>query len=114
VVTPGVQLLFGNIYLAIAQAALEHARRLTLARPNAWFLSSADRYADDPVVHRVVGELVARTVAVEALADRLNDRFDEAVALAGETTAADRAALEISVAQLKVVATEVSPVSLYT
>jgi alkylation response protein AidB-like acyl-CoA dehydrogenase len=51
VVTPGVQLLFGNIYLAIAQAALAHGRALTLARSNAWFLAPVDRYADDPVVH---------------------------------------------------------------
>jgi alkylation response protein AidB-like acyl-CoA dehydrogenase len=106
-VTPGVQLLFGNLYLAIAQAALDQARELTLKRPNAWFLSTAERYADDPVIHRVVGELVARTAAVEALADRLNRRFDDFVALAGGTTASDRAAAEIAIAGLKIVATEV-------
>jgi len=106
-VTPGVQLLFGNIYLAIAEAALTHARTLTLARPNAWFLASVDRYADDPVVHRGIGELVARTAAVEALADALNRRFDEAVARAGATTADDRAEIEVAIAALKVVATEV-------
>jgi alkylation response protein AidB-like acyl-CoA dehydrogenase len=106
-VTPGVQLLFGNLYLAIAQAALDQARELTLKRPNAWFLSTADRYADDPVVHRVVGELVARTAAVEALANALNRQFDDVVALAGNTTAEDRAAAEIAIAGLKVVATEI-------
>jgi alkylation response protein AidB-like acyl-CoA dehydrogenase len=107
-VTPGVQLLFGNIYLAIAQAALAQAREVTLARPNAWFLASVDRYADDPVVHRVVGELVARVAAVEALADALNRRYGEVVALGAATTAADRAEIEIAIAQLKVVATEVA------
>lgn len=106
-VTPGVQLLFGNLYLAIAEAALSQARELTLARPNAWFLSSADRYADDPIVHRVVGELVARTAATRALADSLNRRFDDVVALAGDTTAEDRAEAEIAIAELKIVATEV-------
>ncbi len=107
-VTPGVQLLFGNIYLAIAQAALAHAREVTLARPNAWFLASVDRYADDPVVHRVVGELVARVAAVEALADALNRRYGDAVALAGATSEDDRAEIEIAIAALKVVATEVA------
>jgi alkylation response protein AidB-like acyl-CoA dehydrogenase len=108
-VTPGVQLLFGNIYLAIAQAALAQARDLVLARPNAWFLARADRYADDPVVHRVVGELVARVAAVEALADRLNADYDAAVARGPEeTTAEDRAAAEVAIAGLKVVATEVA------
>jgi alkylation response protein AidB-like acyl-CoA dehydrogenase len=108
VVTPGVQLLFGNIYLGIAQAALAQARGLVNARPNAWFLASVDRYADDPVFQRVIGELVARTAAVEALADRLNRRFDAAVGLAGVTTAEDRAALELEIAALKIVATEVA------
>lgn len=107
VVTPGVQLLFGNIYLGIAEGALAQAKELTLARPNAWFLSGVDRYADDPVTHRVFGELVARTVAVEALADRVNRAYDDAVALGPATTAEDRARIEIEVAQLKVVSTEV-------
>jgi alkylation response protein AidB-like acyl-CoA dehydrogenase len=106
-VTPGVQLLFGNIYLAVAQGALAQARELTLARQNSWFLSGVTRYADDPIVHRVFGELVARTAAVEALADALNRRFDDVVALGGATTADDRAALEIAIAGLKVVSTEV-------
>ena len=107
IVTPGVQLLFGNIYLAVAEGALAQARALTLARPNAWFLSSADRYADDPIVHRTLGELVARTRAVEALADALGRRFDEALARGGATTAEDRAELEIAIAGLKIVSTEV-------
>jgi len=107
IVTPGVQLLFGNIYLAVAEGALAQARTLTLARPNAWFLSSADRYADDPIVHRTVGELVARTRAVEALADALGRQFDTAIARGGATTADDRAELEIAIAGLKIVATEV-------
>ncbi|MFJ3802461.1 acyl-CoA dehydrogenase family protein [Streptomyces sp. NPDC090088] len=106
-VTPGVQLLFGNIYLAITQAALAHARTLTLARPNAWFLSSVDRYANDPVLHRVIGELVARTAAVEALADALNRRFGDVVGRGGAVSAEDRAEIEVAVAALKVVATEV-------
>jgi alkylation response protein AidB-like acyl-CoA dehydrogenase len=107
VVTPGVQLLFGNIYLGIAEGALAQAKELTLARPNAWFLSGVDRYADDPVTHRVFGELVARTVAVEALADRVNRAYDDIIALGSATTAEDRARIEIEVAQLKVVSTEV-------
>jgi alkylation response protein AidB-like acyl-CoA dehydrogenase len=106
-VTPGVQLLFGNIYLAIAQAALQQAREVTLSRGNAWFLASVDRYVDDPVFQRVIGELVARTAAVEALADKLNRRFDDYFNLGDAMTAADRADAELEIAALKVVATEV-------
>ncbi|QEO15976.1 acyl-CoA dehydrogenase [Agromyces intestinalis] len=107
VVTPGVQLLFGNIYLGVAEGALAQAAALTRARPNSWFLSGVDRYADDPITHRLFGELVSRTAAVEALADRLNRRYDEVVARGHATTADQRAAIEIEVARLKVVSTEV-------
>ncbi|WP_411730714.1 acyl-CoA dehydrogenase family protein [Paeniglutamicibacter sp.] len=106
VVTPGVQLLFGNIYLAAAEGALEQARELTLARRNSWFLSGVQTYAEDPLVHRTYGELVARTQAVEALADRLNRRFDEVINLGDAVTEADRARLEVEVAGLKIVSTE--------
>jgi alkylation response protein AidB-like acyl-CoA dehydrogenase len=107
VVTPGVQLLFGNIYLGIAEGALAQAKTLTLARQGAWFLSGVERYSQDPITQRTFGELVASTAAVEALADRLNRRYDDVVALGGAVTADDRAALEIAIAQLKVVSTEV-------
>ncbi|QAY74019.1 acyl-CoA dehydrogenase [Agromyces protaetiae] len=107
VVTPGVQLLFGNIYLGIAEGALAQAAELARKRPNSWFLSGVERYADDPVTHRVFGELVSRTAAVEALADKLNRQYDDAVALGHATTAEDRAAIELAVARLKVVSTEV-------
>jgi alkylation response protein AidB-like acyl-CoA dehydrogenase len=107
VVTPGVQLLFGNIYLAIAEGALARARDLTKARRNSWFLSGVETYAQDPVVHRVYGELVARTEAVRALADELNRRYDDVAGLGAAVTAEDRAGLEVAVAGLKVVSTEV-------
>lgn len=108
VVTPGVQLLFGNIYLAIAEGALARARELTLARKNSWFLSGVETYAQDPVVHRLYGGLVAKTQAVRALADELNHRYDDVAGLGATVTAADRAGLEVAVAGLKVVSTEVA------
>ncbi|PJJ72928.1 alkylation response protein AidB-like acyl-CoA dehydrogenase [Diaminobutyricimonas aerilata] len=105
-VTPGIQLVFGNLYLGIAQGALEQARRLTNARPNSWFLSPAELYRDDPFVRRLYGELVARTAAVEALADRANRSFDRTISLGHELTAEHRAALEIEIATLKVVSSD--------
>ena len=108
VVTPGVQLLFGNVYLGIAEGALAQAKELTLARPNAWFLSSAQTYAQDPITHRVFGDLVAKTSAVEALAEKLNRYFDEVVSLGGHITLEDRSQLEIKVAALKVISTDVA------
>ncbi len=106
-ITPGIQLAFGNLYLGIAQGALERARELTRARTNSWFLSPASLYRDDPFVQRTFGELVARTDAVEALADRVGRRFDEVVAVGDGVTAQLRGELAQAVARLKVVSTEV-------
>jgi len=105
-VTPGIQLVFGNLYLGIAQGALAQAKALTNARPNAWFLSGADTYREDPFVQRLYGELVSRVAAVEALADRVNRRFDEVIGAPGGVDARARAALEIEVARLKVVSSD--------
>ncbi|MBO1752935.1 acyl-CoA dehydrogenase family protein [Actinotalea sp. BY-33] len=106
-VTPAIQLAFGNFYLGVAQGALARGRELVLARPRSWFLSAAPTYAEDHLVQRTVGELVARTAAVEALADVLNAEFDAVLGLGGQVTAEQRAALAIKVAGLKVVSTEV-------
>jgi alkylation response protein AidB-like acyl-CoA dehydrogenase len=106
-VTPGLQLGFGNLYLGIARGALEHGRRITLARKNAWFLSSAELYQDDPFVQRLFGEFVAHLVAAEALAEKLNPTFDAALAKGWDFSYEDRVVLEQGVAQLKVVSTEV-------
>ena len=106
-ITPGIQLAFGNIYLGIAEGALAQGLELARARKNAWFLSSASTYRDDPFIQRVVGEFSSSIAAVEALADRAGRHFDETVARGSATTAEDRGRIEIEIAKLKVVATEV-------
>lgn len=106
IVTPAIQLVFGNLYLGIAEGALAQARGLTNARPDAWFLSPAATYREDPFVQRLYGELVARVAAVEALADRANRLYDATAGLGHALTADDRGRLAIEVAKLKVVASE--------
>lgn len=104
--TPAVQLMFGNLYLGIAKGALAQGRELTNARSNSWFLSTVDRYRDDPFVQRLYGELVARVAAVEALADRVNADYDAVIALGDTVTEQDRGDIAIRVAQLKVVSSD--------
>lgn len=105
-VTPAIQLVFGNLYLGIAQGALAQARKLTNARSNAWFLSAAETYREDPFVQRLYGELVAKVAAVDALADRVNRSFDRTIGRGVDVTAADRGALAIEIAELKVVSND--------
>jgi alkylation response protein AidB-like acyl-CoA dehydrogenase len=105
-VTPGIQLAFGNFYLGIAQGALARGRELVLGRTGSWFLSSAPTYAQDPIFQRTVGDLVARTAAVQALATSLNKRYDAVLARGSDVTAADRAAIAVDIAALKVVSSD--------
>ena len=107
-ITPGIQLAFGNIYLGIAEGALERGVELARERRNSWFLSTVDRYRDDPFVQRVVGDFSSQIAAVEALADLRGRRFDEVVALGDGVTEQIRGELEIQIAQLKVVSNDTS------
>ncbi len=105
--TPGLQLAFGNFYLGLAEGALAQGRGILLERRNSWFLSGVDTYAQDPVFQRAIGELKARTAAVAALAEKLNRRFDAVVGRSGALTAEARGEIAVAIAELKVVATEV-------
>ncbi|MCM6760941.1 acyl-CoA dehydrogenase family protein [Rathayibacter sp. ZW T2_19] len=107
-ITPSIQLGFGNLYLGIAEGVLARAREITVARPNAWFLSGVDRYSEDPFVRRLYGELVAHTAAAEALADRVAVLHDAEIAKGDAVTAASRAALAIEIAKVKVVTNDLA------
>ncbi|GAA1802596.1 acyl-CoA dehydrogenase family protein [Nesterenkonia flava] len=107
-VTPGIQLAFGNLYLGIAEGALNKARDLINARPNAWFLSTAEKYRHDPFVQRLVGDFKSQTAAVAALAEKVNRRFDEVLALGARVTTQIRGELAIEIAELKVISSDVA------
>lgn len=107
-VTAGIQLAFGNLYLGIAEGALGKARDLINARPNAWFLSPADKYRHDPFVQRLMGDFKARAAAVAALAEKVNRRFEDVVALGDGVTAQLRGELAIEIAELKVISSDVT------
>lgn len=106
-ITPGIQLAFGNLYLGVAEGALAQGLDITRARPAAWFLSTADSYRDDPFTQRIVGEFASKIAAVEALADRAGRAFDEVIALGDDVTAEIRGEIAIEIAKLKVVSTDV-------
>jgi len=99
-------LCFANMYLGIAEGALDQARRLTLARNGAWPLGQAEHHSRDPFVQRMFGELVARVAATESFADRWNTLLDELIARGSDVTFADRAEIEVGIAQVKIISTE--------
>lgn len=107
-VTAGIQLAFGNLYLGIAEGALAKARELINARPNSWFLSPADKYRHDPFVQRLVGDFKSQTAAVAALAEKVNRRYEHMTTLGEAVTAEVRGELAIEIAELKVISSEVA------
>lgn len=106
--TPSIQLAFANLYLGIAEGALAKARDLITARPNAWFLSAAQKYRHDPFVQRLVGDFKAQTAGAAALAEKVNRRFEQTLALGAEVTQAIRGELAIEIAELKILTSDVA------
>ncbi|MGO3554526.1 MAG: acyl-CoA dehydrogenase family protein [Microbacterium gubbeenense] len=104
--TPAIQLSFGNLYLGIAEGALAQGIELVRQRRGSWFLSTAEKYRDDPFTQRIVGDLDARIAAAEALADRVGDDFDAVVARGSAVTSEDRGRIAIDIARLKIVTNE--------
>ncbi|GAA4920288.1 acyl-CoA dehydrogenase family protein [Nesterenkonia rhizosphaerae] len=107
-VTPGIQLAFGNLYLGIAEGALNKARDLINARPNAWFLSTAEKYRHDPFVQRLVGDFKSQVAAVAALAEKINRRYEQVLALGAAVTEEVRGELAVEIAELKVISSDVA------
>lgn len=107
-VTPAIQLAFGNLYLGVAEGTLSTARDLITARPNSWFLSPAEKYRHDPFVQRLVGDFKAQSAGVAALAEKVNRRFEDVLALGDQVTAQIRGELAIEIAELKVISSDVA------
>lgn len=107
-IAPLIQLAFVNFYLGIAEGALESGKTLINNRQNAWFLAKAERYNQDHVFQRLVGELHARSVAVAALTEKVNHVLDATLAAGRGLTFEDRNELEIQIAQAKVVSSDLA------
>lgn len=105
-ITPAIQAIFGHLYLGLAEGALAAARTYTLERSRPWTLSDSVSAASDPYVLGTYGELVARTDAVAALAEKVADTIARAADRGSALTWDERGEAEVATARLKVVATE--------
>ncbi|QKG22959.1 hypothetical protein [Actinomadura verrucosospora] len=82
---PAIQLVFAQLYVGIAEGALEAARAHAIARSRPWPLGQARRTAGDAYLSGAYGGLLAQVRAARALADLAVD--DLAPALHGEGAA---------------------------
>jgi alkylation response protein AidB-like acyl-CoA dehydrogenase len=106
------QLVLTNLFVGIAQGALEEARQYVTRNGRPWITSGVDKATDDPYLIARFGEMRLQTVGAQALAERaarlLEDAWQEGKALSAEARGevalatseakilAHRAALEVS------------------
>lgn len=98
------QLILTNLYVGIAQGALQSGLRHTREHSRPFFASGVERAADDPYVQQRYGELSVRVRPAEVLADLAAQRIDEALAVGERLTADQRGQVAVAVAEAKVVA----------
>jgi alkylation response protein AidB-like acyl-CoA dehydrogenase len=96
------QLSMTNLYLGIAQGALQAARTYTIEQARPWFAAGVETAVDDPFVQRQYGEFVLKVSPAQALADLAAQALDDAFAKGELVTAQDRARVAVAIAQAKV------------
>ena len=98
------QLILTNLYVGIAQGALQQGLHHTRERSRPFFASGVDRAVDDPYVQQRYGQLRVLLRPAEVLADLAAERIDQALALGDAITPAERGEVALAVAEAKVVA----------
>jgi alkylation response protein AidB-like acyl-CoA dehydrogenase len=97
------QLILTNVYLGVAQGALDEARRYVLASVRPWLSSGVNRVEEDPYVLRNFGELWSEVAAARALTDEAQRKLQEALDLGDRVTPEVRGEVAVSVSTAKVV-----------
>ncbi|KWX02152.1 monooxygenase [Carbonactinospora thermoautotrophica] len=73
--TPAIQLVFVNLYLGIAQGALQTAVAYTRTKTRAWLHGVTDDPLDDPYILATYGDLASELYALEALVDKAGEEI---------------------------------------
>src|SRR6202046_4336435 len=72
------QLILGNIFLGIAEGALEESRNYTLAQTRPWIASTAQSATEDPYVLANYGSFFVNLQAAQALTDLAGESLQRA------------------------------------
>lgn len=100
------QLAMSNLYLGLAEGALEAARRYLRDEARPWFAAGPEVAAavDDPYVQHRFGEFRLLVRPAQALADEAARALDAAFRRGAALSAAERGAVAVAVAEAKVLA----------
>ncbi len=103
----GFQLVLAQLYVAIAEGALQEAADYTRTKTRPWFVSGVETATEDPYIVAAYGEMVAQTRAAGLLADEAGKELWEASELGRHLTPAKRAQVAVTISEAKVVSTNV-------
>ena len=98
------QLVLTNLFVGIAQGALEEARRYVTQHGRPWITSGVATATDDPYVIQRFGEMRLQAVSAEALATRAAEALDDAWQKGAALTADERAHVALATSEAKIVA----------
>jgi len=98
------QLVLVNLFVGLAQGALQEARAFTRSQGRPWIAAKVDQATEDPYTLRRIGDMHAQTAAAAALAEQTAQRLQDAYALGERLTAGQRAEVALAVAEAKVAA----------
>jgi len=102
------QLVLANVYLGIAEGALEIAKGYTHTQRRAWPASGLERASDDPYVLARYGEMRLELVAARLLADAAANTLDSAWQRGEDISAEERGEAALAIAAAKVASTRAS------
>jgi len=98
------QLVFTQVFLGIADAALGAARDFVRTRTRPWLASKVESNTQDPYVLGHFGEMVSALAGAQAAAERAADGLDRAWRRGDELTADERGRVAIDIAAAKLLA----------
>ena len=101
------QLILSNIFLGIAEGALEESRNYTLAQTNPWIASTAPSVTEDPYILANYGNFFVSLQAAQALTDIAGESLQRAWESGDAITENQRGKCALDVATSKVTTTKV-------
>jgi alkylation response protein AidB-like acyl-CoA dehydrogenase len=102
------QLVLCNVYLGIAQGALQIAKPYTHNQRRAWPASGVERASDDPYLLARYGEMFVQLEGARLLADAAGSALDAAWSKFEDVSAEERGAAAVAIAVAKVATTRAS------
>ncbi|CAG9244208.1 acyl-CoA dehydrogenase family protein [Paraburkholderia unamae] len=93
-----------NLFVGLAEGALEEARAYVLANGRPWINAGVQHVADDPYLQQRFGEMRVQSLAAAVLADRAGALLDAAWQEGEALGAATRAEVSLAISEAKIVA----------